>query len=143
MTQQVIKPGAGKSYDWSSDHIFIKVAADLTGGQVTFVEDTLKPGFHLARHFHKKTTEIFYILEGAVRFVFEGEVVIATPGTMVSIHPAVHHEVDCEGGGRLLTIFCPGGFDRYLAEIAALSEERLASGVFMTELAEKYDTWAA
>ena len=111
MTQHVTMPGAGRNYDWSNDHIFIKTTADLTGGQVTFVEDTLKPGFRLARHYHKKMTEIFYILEGAVRFVFDGEVVIATPGTTVNIPPGVHHEVDCEAGGRLLSIFCPGGFD--------------------------------
>ena len=33
----------------------------------------------------------------------------------------MRHEVTCPDGARLLTIFTPGGFDQYLAELAALS----------------------
>jgi hypothetical protein len=29
--------------------------------------------------------------------------------------------VTCPGGGRLVTIFTPGGFERYLAELATLT----------------------
>ena len=64
MNQEVVRPGAGIEYEWASDHIFVKATGDLADGRVSMVEDTLKPGFHLARHHHKKMTELFYILEG-------------------------------------------------------------------------------
>ncbi len=64
MKQQIIGDGQGQDYEWSKDHIFVKTTLDLTEGRVTVVEDTLKPGFHLPRHYHKAMTEIFYILDG-------------------------------------------------------------------------------
>jgi quercetin dioxygenase-like cupin family protein len=76
----------------------------------------LKPGFRLPALRHRSKVEIFYILDGEVTFAFEDETVIATPGTTVAVPPNLRHEVTCPGGGRRVTIFTPGGFDRYLAE---------------------------
>jgi len=78
---------------------------------VTLVEDTLKPGFFLARHHHKKMIEIFYVLDGVVEFAFEEESVTATAGTTLNVPPVVRHEVKSQTGAKLLTIFSPGGFD--------------------------------
>ena len=141
MKQQIIHAGQGQEYDWSNDHIFVKSGLDLTAGRVTLVEDTLKPGFHLTRHYHKKMTEIFYILAGEIEFIFDDDAVVATPGMTINIPPNIWHEVTCEVGGKLLTIFSPGGFDEYLAELTSLTDERYSDEKFMTSLAEKYDTW--
>jgi quercetin dioxygenase-like cupin family protein len=109
----------------------------------TVVEDTLKPGFDLARHYHKKMTEIFYILDGSVAFTFDdqSEPVSATPGVTIAIPPLVWHRVTSKKGAKLITIFSPGGFDQYLAEMAPLTPEQFADQDFMTALAEKYDSW--
>ncbi len=141
--QQIIPAGRGKDYDWSNDHVFVKTTLDVTDGRVTVVEDTLKPGFDLARHYHKKMTEIFYILEGEVSFEFDdaAEPVIATRGMTINIPPNVWHHVRSPKGATLLTIFSPGGFDKYLSEMAPLSPAQLADAAFMTALAEKYDSW--
>jgi quercetin dioxygenase-like cupin family protein len=141
MKQQIITQGEGRDYDWSNDHIFVKTAKELSDGRVTVVEDTLKPGFHLPRHHHKVMTEIFYILEGDVEFKFEDEAVLAKPGVTLNIPPNIWHEVRCTEGGKLITIFSPGGFDTYLEEMAVLTAEQFADEPFMTALAEKYDTW--
>jgi quercetin dioxygenase-like cupin family protein len=139
MKQHIIGNGQGRNYDWSSDHAFVKTASELTGGRVAVVEDTLKPGFHLPRHHHQRMTEIFYILEGDVVFSFDDETVIATPGTTVNVPPHVWHDVTCDNGGKMLTIFTPGGFDKYLAEMASLTDEQLADAELMKALAENYD----
>jgi quercetin dioxygenase-like cupin family protein len=141
MKQQIIPNGDGKDYDWSKDHIFVKTTLDFSDGRVTVVEDTLKPGFHLARHYHKQMTEIFYVLAGEVTFAFDDETVIAVPGTTINIPPKVWHDVKCEQGGKLITIFSPGGFDVYLQALAVLTPEQSADAAFQTALAEKYDTW--
>ncbi len=105
------------------------------------VEDRLKAGFYLARHYHKKMTEIFYLLEGQVTFSFEDETVVASQGMTINIPPHITHEVKSEKGARLLTVFSPGGFDKYLKEMAAMTEGQFADGDLMRTLAEKYDTW--
>lgn len=139
--QQIIASGEGLSYDWANDHIFVKTAASFTTGQVTVVEDTLKVGFHLARHYHKKMTEIFYILEGEIVFAFDDETIHATPGMTLNIPPTTWHDVRCPAGGKLITIFTPGGFDGYLAELAALPPAQMANEAYLLALSEKYDTW--
>ncbi len=143
MKQQIVAAGQGQNYDWSNDHIYLKTAQDLTGGRVTVIEDTLKPGFHLARHYHKQMVEIFYILEGEIRFQFDDETVIALPGMTINIPPNTWHDVICEKGGKLITIFSPGGFDLYLQALASMTKEQFADAAVMTRLAEKYDTWMA
>jgi quercetin dioxygenase-like cupin family protein len=141
MSHHVVAPGEGLDYDWSQDHISVKAPMELTDGRVSVVEDTLKPGFHLPAHRHRSMVEIFYILDGEVTFAFEDETVIATPGTTLTVPSNSSHEVTCSGGGRLVTIFTPGGFDHYLAELAALSTEQLEDPVAIRELGERYDIW--
>ena len=139
--QQVIESGGGPSYDWANDHICVKTTCDHADGRVTVVEDRLKPGFHLARHYHKKMTEIFYLLDGQVIFHFADQTVVASRGMTINIPPSVTHEVMSENGARLITVFSPGGFDRYLAEMAAMTEAQFADAALMRKLAEQYDTW--
>ncbi len=139
MKQQILLPGHGKSYEWSKDHVLVKTSVDLTDGRLTLVEDTLKPGFALARHHHKRMTEIFYVLDGGVEFVFDDERVNARPGTVINVPSNVWHEVKSPQGARLITIFSPGGFDRYLEELVALTEAQYADVDLMRGLSERYD----
>jgi quercetin dioxygenase-like cupin family protein len=141
--QTIIAPGKGTDYDWSNDHIFIKTPFEVTDGRATVAEDILKPGFHLARHHHRLMVEVFYVLDGEVRFVFDDETAVATPGTVVNVPPNVWHDVSSADGARMLTIFTPGGFDRYLAEIARLDDAALNDAELMERLAERYDVWTS
>ena len=139
MRHEIVLPGQGKDYPWAKDHVFVKSRFDLSEGRMTLVEDTLKPGFRLARHHHKRMLEVFYILEGAVEFEFDDQTVEAVPGTTLSVPPDVWHEVRCPQGAKLLTIFTPGGFDKYLEELVALTESQYADPAFMTALSERFD----
>lgn len=141
MKQVVVHPGKGPEYSWSSDHVFVKTSGEMTDGRVTMVEDRLKAGFHLARHHHKKTTEVFYILEGEVVFKFDDVTVTASPGMVINIPPMIRHDVRCDDGAKLLTIFSPGGFDHYLLTLANLTAEQYDDEAFMTALARRYDIW--
>lgn len=143
MAYSVLRPGEGTDYDWSNDHVFVKTPLELTAGRVTVVEDTLKPGFHLARHHHRSMIEIFYVLAGEVTFTFDDETVVAGVGTTVNVPPGVWHEASSAGGGRLITVFSPGGFDHYMAELAAMDAAQLADVEVMAALSEKYDIWTS
>jgi quercetin dioxygenase-like cupin family protein len=139
MKQEIVLPGEGKSYDWAKDHVLVKSAVALSDGRLTLVEDRLKPGFSLARHHHKKMIEIFYVLAGSVEFTFDDETVMAMPGTVLNVPPDVWHAVQTSGGATLLTIFSPGGFDKYLEDLVALTEGQYGDAAFMTRLSESYD----
>ena len=142
MDYEIIQPGEGIEYEWSSDHIFVKTIGNLADGRVSMVEDTMKPGFHLGRHHHKQTTEIFYILEGELTLIFDDEMVAATAGTTIDIPPNVWHEAKSENGAKMLSIFSPAGFEDYLAQMKTLTDEQFADEAFMQALNEKYDIWS-
>ncbi len=141
-SQRIVGAGEGTAYDWSQDHVVIKTPQELTDGRVALVEDALKPGFHLRRHHHRRMVEVFYVIDGEVVFAFDDETVIATTGMTINIAPFTWHEVSSEAGAKLLTIFTPGGFDHYFAELARLSETELHNDATVTALGETYDSWS-
>jgi mannose-6-phosphate isomerase-like protein (cupin superfamily) len=136
-----VPPDGGTRYEWANDAVRVTTPTSFTDGALNVVEDTLKPGFHLARHHHKRMTEIFYVLDGEVSFVFDDRRVDAMHGMAVNIAPGEHHEVFTESGGRLITIFAPGGFDLYLAEVAEIVAAGQDDDASMTRLGHKYDIW--
>lgn len=141
MTYEIINAGEGIEYEWSSDHIFVKTMGSLTAGRASLVEDTMKPGFHLARHHHKKMAEIFYILEGELTLIFDDRTVVATAGTTINIPPNVWHEAKSENGAKMLSIFSPAGFEDYLAKLKTLTAAQFEDADFMRTLNEAYDIW--
>lgn len=142
-TFQYIKSGSGKSYDYAQDHCFVKLSSLDTNGELSMVEDTLKPGFVLGRHYHKVMTEIFYVLEGEVVFVFDDETVLAKAGDTVTIPPQVWHAAQCEHGGKMLTIFKQGRFDLFLERLSQMTEEQFQDAPLMKAVAEEFDVYDA
>ncbi len=141
MKHEIVHIGEGIEYEWSSDHIFVKTVGSLAEGRVSMVEDTVKPGFHLGRHHHKKMTEVFYILDGEMTLIFDDETIVATPGMTINVPPYVWHEAKSENGARMLSIFSPAGFEDYLAELKTLTDEQFADADLMEALNVKYDIW--
>ena len=138
---EIVPNGTGENYNYSQDHCFIKISSNSTNGELCMVEDTLKPGFYLGRHHHKIMTEVFYVLEGEIEFIFDGESVIANPGDTVSVPPNVWHAAKCEKGGKMLTIFKNGQFDLYLEKLSRLSENDFADAELMDSISAEYDIY--
>jgi quercetin dioxygenase-like cupin family protein len=138
---QHVPPGEGTVFDWANDLVRVKTPAPFTDGAASVVEDTLKPGFELGRHHHRRMTEIFYVLDGEVTFTFDERTLVASPGTVVNVAPNLHHAVSCPAGGRLITVFVPGGFDLYLSEVAELVASGRDDEQTLLELGHRYDIW--
>lgn len=139
--KEIIRNGEGENYNYSQDHCFIKLSSNRTNGELCFVEDTLKPGFYLARHHHKIMTEVFYILEGEVELIFDDESIIAGPGDTVTVPPHVWHAARCEKGGKMLTIFKNGQFDLYLEKLSNLSDSDFADAELMKSISAEFDIY--
>lgn len=140
-TQYYIAQGQGENYDYAQDHCFIKLSSRATNGELCLIEDTLKPGFHLARHHHKIMTEVFYMLEGEMELVFDDETIVLRPGDTVTVPPNVWHEAKCAAGGKMLTIFKNGQFDLFLEELSKMTAEDFADAELMKAVSAKYDIY--
>ena len=140
-TKEFVRKGEGPNYNYSQDHCFVKLASAKTNGELCFVEDTLKPGFYLGRHHHKIMTEVFYILEGQVELIFDDETLICYPGDTVTVPPNVWHAAKCEAGGKMLTIFKNGQFDKYLAKLSQMSDDEFANAALMQKVSEAFDIY--
>ncbi len=139
--KEIIRNGEGENYNYSQDHCFIKLSSNRTNGELSFVEDTLKPGFYLKRHHHKIMTEVFYILEGEVELIFDDETIVAQPGDTITVPPNVWHAASCKEGGKMLTIFKNGQFDLYLEKLSSLSEEDFENAELMKSVSAEYDIY--
>jgi quercetin dioxygenase-like cupin family protein len=140
-TKEVIRNGAGENYNYSQDHCFVKLSSRHTNGELSFVQDTLKPGFHLGRHHHKIMTEVFYILEGEVTLIFDDETIIAKPGDTITVPPNVWHAASCEKGGKMLTIFKNGQFDLYLEKLSQMTDDDFADAELMKSVSAEFDIY--
>ncbi|GAB5553895.1 MAG: hypothetical protein Sapg2KO_34860 [Saprospiraceae bacterium] len=140
-SKEVIRNGEGDNYPYAQDHCFIKLSSYHTNRELCFVEDTLKPGFHLARHHHKIMTEVFYILEGELELIFDDETILARPGDTVTVPPNVWHEAKCKKGGKMLTIFKDGQFDIYLERLSTMTDEQFADKDLMERLNAEFDIY--
>ncbi len=140
-TKEIIKAGEGDNYNYAQDHCFIKLSSHHTNGELSFVEDTLKPGFYLARHHHKIMTEVFYILEGEVELIFDDETIIAKAGDTVTVPPNVWHAAGCKAGGKMLSIFKNGQFDLYLKRLSEMSDSDFENAELMKSVSEEFDIY--
>lgn len=140
-SKEVIRNGEGDNYPYSQDHCFVKLASHHTNGELCFVEDTLKPGFYLARHYHKIMTEVFYILEGEVALIFDEETILARPGDTITIPPNVWHAAKCEKGGKMLSIFKNGQFDVFLERLSMMTDEEFADEELMKRVNAEFDIY--
>ncbi len=139
--KEIIRNGEGIDYNYSQDHCFVKLSSNKTNGELSFVEDILKPGFYLARHHHKIMTEVFYILEGEVALIFDDETLVAKPGDTITVPPNVWHAASCKNGGKMLTIFKNGQFDLYLEKLSQMSDSDFENAELMKSISAEFDIY--
>ena len=60
-----------------------------------------------ARHYHRDTTEVYYILSGTGKIELNGDWVDLEPGTVVWIEPGTRHRLVSSGGVTTLVFALP------------------------------------
>lgn len=60
-----------------------------------------------ARHYHRATTEVYYILEGTGKIELNGAWHDLDPGTVIWIEPGTRHRVVSEHGLRTVVVALP------------------------------------
>lgn len=139
--KELIRNGEGPNFDYSQDHCFVKLSSHQTKGELCLIEDTLKPGFHLARHHHKIMTEVFYMLKGELELIFDDETIVLREGDTITVAPHVWHEAKCLKGGKMLTIFKNGQFDLYLERLSKMSENDFENDQLVKTVSAEFDIY--
>jgi mannose-6-phosphate isomerase-like protein (cupin superfamily) len=115
----------GRPYWFLGTLVYIRASAADTNGAFTMIEQLAPVGFGPPLHVHHVEEELFFVLEGVVRFrCGEREVTVAAGGT-VTLPKGVPHAFRVEGAtpARLLQVTSPGGFDRFVEEIGLVAPQ--------------------
>lgn len=67
---------------------------------VTFIKDSV-------RHYHRKCTEVYYILEGVGKMELDGDVIDVEPETVILIKPGTRHRLWSDAGVRTVVFGVP------------------------------------
>ena len=60
-----------------------------------------------ARHYHRDTSEVYYILEGTGKIELNGDWFDLEPGTVIHIEPGTQHRVVSPGGLKTVVVAIP------------------------------------
>ncbi|MEO8457261.1 MAG: cupin domain-containing protein [Chloroflexota bacterium] len=119
---QVFGPGEGHRQEARGSVMFFKAMAATTGGRFSLMERTLPPGGRMPPpHRHVDCEEAYFVLDGAITFILEGEERTEGPETFVLVPGGTAHTFGnrSEEPARLLVLHSPA-LDGYFAELDAL-----------------------
>ncbi len=87
--------------------IRVLLDAELAGAREQSVaEATLAPGQATERHYHARTEEIYYVLEGEGELEVDGERASVGPGDAILLRPGAWHQIRATGGRELQFLCC-------------------------------------
>ena len=72
----------------------------------SLAEAVLAPGQATQRHYHARTEEIYFLLEGAGEMEVDGERRLVGPGDAVLIPPGARHQITATGEAPLRFLCC-------------------------------------
>ena len=136
-------PGAGKRLRLGPSEVVVKAGREDAGGVLSLTEATLAPGMPgPVPHRHESFIDSFYVLEGTLTLLLGERSVEATAGTYALVPPRAVHTFSNPAAEptRFLNLMAPGGFERYLEEVAAaLPQGGSADAELMAQVASRYD----
>ena len=120
-------PGAGEVHELGPSRLEIKAVSEDTDGKFFLSETTVGAGFPgPPLHMHETLHDMFYVLDGTLSVRLGDETLEAEPGTFVCVPPGTPHTFSnpTERPVRFLNFNAPGGFERYMRDLAAAMQER-------------------
>jgi mannose-6-phosphate isomerase-like protein (cupin superfamily) len=123
MAAAVLGPGEGaRRYIARGSMMFFKAIAELDGGDLSLMERTLPAGGRRPPpHRHTNCSEAYFVLDGLVAVVVEGEELLVGPEGFVLVPRGTAHTFGNAGDAeaRLLVIHAPA-MDGYFAGLHEL-----------------------
>ena len=103
---------------WQVDILWLVLATgETTGDQYALLEELCPKGSGPPPHSHAQL-ETFYILEGELTFVVNGQMFQAGAGCYVAVHSGEVHSFRVDSAtARILNSYTPAGFERTVMEL--------------------------
>jgi quercetin dioxygenase-like cupin family protein len=118
-------PGAGDARWWFGQLALIKAGAPETHGRYTLVEVVAPASYATPLHAHEREDEAFWMLDGEAVFDVGGETFDASVGSYLLAPRGVAHRFTAGArGARVLFLFTPGGFERYIEATSVAARQR-------------------
>lgn len=138
----VVVRGADAEYLAPIGH-YLLADSSATGGALSTHRVSLGPGGDGALpHRHNRSSELFFMLDGALDVLVGNDVVTAEQGDLLVIPPQLDHAFSAHRGSRadVLIVISPG-IERfeYLRQVTRIREGRAPQDSLLSEQ-ERYDT---
>jgi quercetin dioxygenase-like cupin family protein len=130
--------------DFPTQVMHLLADKSMTAGAFSVVRGTLNPGADGARpHTHKGSSELFYVLDGAVDILVDDDVISATKGDLAIVAPNTMHAFAAtpEQPAELLILFNPAieRFDYFRLLKDVVEGKRPIADLLASQ--ERFDNW--
>jgi mannose-6-phosphate isomerase-like protein (cupin superfamily) len=122
MEAEIRTRGEGVRYEARGSEMLFKATSANTSGRFSLMERTLPPGGRMPPpHVHVDRDEAYFVLDGIVTFILDGNECTGGPETFVLVPGGVAHTFGnrSEEPARLLVLHTPA-LDQYFAELSDL-----------------------
>jgi len=120
---KILKKNEGEILKVLADNITVKVDGEDTGGNFTVVETNNDPDAGVPPHYHENEDELFYVVEGEVEFMVDGEKIIAREGDTIFGPRRVPHGYRFIKPTKMVVTICPSGFERMFREVHNMEDQ--------------------
>ncbi len=132
-------PGEGNVYA-RANVATCKITSADSGGIFEIFHEECRPGFESRLHFHSKSYQVCYVIEGSGEFLVGDEMFHAKAGSCINIPSGVPHRVGSKAGMRMIMIYSPPGLEGMMKAMHELSREQLADGALTARILGDHDT---
>jgi quercetin dioxygenase-like cupin family protein len=115
--------------------------AEQTNGAFAVGEFSGGEGPWTVPHVHQHTEESFYVLDGAFTFTLDTDETEARPGSFILVPRGTRHVLRAApGGGRLLTLWIPGGLEEMFVELSRMPPGSLRDPEARKAISARFDS---
>ena len=109
----VLPPNEGQTIAIVGDKYRFLATGKETDGLYTQIDAVVYPGGGPPPHIHRREVEAFYILEGEITFLIDGEQLVATAGMFANVPIGVVHTFrnNTDRPARMIVTIAPAGLE--------------------------------
>jgi len=136
----VVPPtGGAVHYVLGAPYRFL-TTSDVTNGAFSLIEVNAAPGSGVPLHRHTREDETFFVLEGKVEVQCDGLAVVLEKDGTAFLPRNIPHSYRNPGNepARYLVLITPGGFEKYLEELAALPKNQPPAMEMLAAMGKRY-----
>src|SRR3954452_23987095 len=117
MNSGILRPGEGRSAWVVGDLYTVKAGGEDTGGAFALIEVLVPSQSGPPPHRHRREGEAFYVIEGGVEVHIDDQLLVAGPGSWVTLaRGSLHHFKNIGPAPARMLILAGAGLDRFFLE---------------------------